>query len=88
MLFYFYLQSCRDDTISVHANISDIAGDWPSFVKTATGSFGAAFKALLDRDDIHLKLSVIRKRMSHRFDEEIARIVNQIMTTLGDFLGS
>lgn len=88
MLFYFYLQSCRDDAIIVHANVSDIAGSWPSFVKKATGSFAAALSALLKEDDIHQKLVVIRKRMGSRFDETIRNLIDKIITMLGDFIGS
>lgn len=87
ILLYFYLQACREEDIEVHAQISDVVGGWPDFTDRAREEFAEELKALIEKNDVRAKLVRIRKRMNHRFDEEIAGKVEEIISILNEFSG-
>ncbi|GAA5521931.1 hypothetical protein LQ318_09285 [Aliifodinibius salicampi] len=87
ILLYFYLQACREEDIEVHAQISDVAGGWADFTDRAREEFPEALEALIGSNDIHEKLVIIRKRMNQRFDEEIADIVDDLISKLNEVSG-
>jgi hypothetical protein len=81
-LLYFYINSCRDSRIDSNIAIHDRQMNWLTFTEISFERFREAMKLLLEVDKINAKFEAIQDRMGARFDRELSRLIEKIISIL------
>ena len=84
MLIYFYVQACRETTISVRKGITDA---WTPFTKNAIDSFKIALSNLLASYPVHTKLQDIRRKEDTRLSGTLKGILDEVLNIFKENLG-
>jgi hypothetical protein len=85
-LLYFYLNSCRDGRITRNIAMHDRRNNWLTFTKMAIQEFEEAMQMLFEVDNIPEKLDAVRDRMGSRFDNQMKRLIDQLIQMMKQFI--